>query len=954
MLPPSHLYARLLLPTCNGYPLFRPQPFDDLPAESKKRGTEIGDVGIVTSDGAFDVIFNICRAADDPCNRFGVPDDFEQVHLGPGDVELSSHYHELGSDVSNTMISKRRLDLDAGTESNVFLPLGAGAVVEISTSSKETAVLLLPDGAARADLRPKKRFRDYALKHAQRWYAFVNGDRLERMIGNGELYLVTGVDKTASWSVAAVENHAENCKISLKLKATQVGVAGAACAWEWERASASMHSGPRGLLDSDDPRTQNQTVFLRGFKVAIGKPPLNRSAKAVHIMDSTPTAILSKHKFIPFSQPSSATRSSFFWTSNSGNNSPSDSSDEDEPLESAEYFPGASKPYHPADAINNYLLDSSCATTAVTHDDEWGALLHQDDEDVPPESELVQRLLDEYDIEITSGAACLRRRNTEDPSLHKGGPGLHRPKYHQGNDSATPVRARVYNFHGEPGARLHADESVYGTVRKRTLLITLFNPLLFYAPEFHLVGLHTMYTDGLVRDRGWSEFITRLNKEWQEFTLYSTVVLNASVAFLSIPSVDQNGVASLERTPAQMSGYLSILTSIGAIIIGLLLMKQNRDRDRLTASDAAEFIFNRTHPTLGLETLAVLYSLPYAMLIWSMVSFLAAFSFMCFESSSVVIRTLIAVLGAAVAALILWCIFAAGNDSATPVYACVYNFHGEPGVRLHADKSVYGTIRKQTLLITLLNPLLFYAPDFHLVGLHTIYTDGLVRDRGWPEFITRLNKEWQEFTLYSTVVLNASVAFLSIPSVDQNGVASLEHTPAQISSYLSILTSIGAIIIELLLVRQNRDRLTASDFNRTHPTLGLETLAVLYSLPYAMLIWSMVSFLAAFSFMCFESSSVVTPALSDVLWPAVLALILWCILTAWDGDWDWLQGYPFSGTATEDVVGVPTGSKSKQRKWRDGVEPHQRAQLTYFLFSSLSLSYLYCRLPYSLLSLSLR
>ncbi|KAJ6595613.1 hypothetical protein DFH09DRAFT_1357542 [Mycena vulgaris] len=235
------------------------------------------------------------------------------------------------------------------------------------------------------------------------------------------------------------------------------------------------------------------------------------------------------------------------------------------------------------------------------------------------------------------------------------------------------------------------------------------------------------------------------------------------------------------------------------------------------------------------------------------------------------------------------------------VRARVYNFHGEPGARLHADESVYGTVRKRTLLITLLNPLLFYAPDFHLVGLHTIYTDGL-----------------------STVVLNANVAFLSIQSVDQNGVASLERTPAQISSYLSMLTSIGAIIIGLLLVKQNRDRdrLTASDaaefiFNRTHPTLGLETLAVLYSLPYAMLIWSMISFLAAFSFMCFERSSVVTRTLIAVLWTAVAALILWCIFTAWEsGDWDWLQGCPCMGTATEDVLGEPTASKSKQQKWR--------------------------------------
>ncbi|KAJ7664314.1 hypothetical protein B0H17DRAFT_301858 [Mycena rosella] len=218
------------------------------------------------------------------------------------------------------------------------------------------------------------------------------------------------------------------------------------------------------------------------------------------------------------------------------------------------------------------------------------------------------------------------------------------------------VRGRVYNFHGEPGARLNVDQSVYGTIRKRTFLITLLSPLLFYAPDFHLVSLHKIYTDKLIRHRGWAEFVTRLNDEWKEFTLSATVMLNANVAFLSIQSVDQGGFSLPDRTPAQISSYLSTLMSIGSVIIGLLLLKQNRNPDRVTAEDASQFIFRQTHPTLGLEPLAVLYAVPYSMLMWSMVSFLAAFSFMCFENSSLVTRTLVGVLWAAVAVLILWCI----------------------------------------------------------------------------------------------------------------------------------------------------------------------------------------------------------------------------------------------------------------------------------------------------------
>ncbi|KAJ7763781.1 hypothetical protein B0H16DRAFT_455555 [Mycena metata] len=368
----SRLYSRLLLPKGHGYPLFHPQPFDDLPAESLRVGTDIGDVGMVTSDGSFDVIFNICRSADDPVNRFGVPQGFEQVDLGPGDIAPRMQYHRPGSDVSNTRISKRRLDVDVGVENNVFLPLGAGAVVEISTSSKEAAVLLLPDGASRTDLRRKKKFKDYALKHAQRWYTFVNGD-LERMVDNGDLYLVTGTDKSFSWSVAAVENHSEDCKISLKLKAAQVGSAGTSCVWEWETANSFADSGPRPL-PADGERTENQTVFLRGFKVAISSSPLKKAATAISIVDSKPADILSKTGGSPFSQ----SRPGGFFRSSAGSARGGAVDDEESIDASAEYFPANPKTYHPASAINEYLLNSSpTANVAVTHDDEWVSVLNE-------------------------------------------------------------------------------------------------------------------------------------------------------------------------------------------------------------------------------------------------------------------------------------------------------------------------------------------------------------------------------------------------------------------------------------------------------------------------------------------------------------------------------------------------------------------------------------------------
>ncbi|KAJ7813211.1 hypothetical protein B0H14DRAFT_2377116, partial [Mycena olivaceomarginata] len=169
------------------------------------------------------------------------------------------------------------------------------------------------DGASRTDVRRKKKFKDYVLTHAPCWYAFVN-DELERMVDNGDLYLVTGTDKSSLWSVAAIENHSEDCKISLKLKAAQVGSAGTSCVWEWETANSFTDSGPRPL-PADGERFENQTVFLRGFKVAVRASPLKKYAKAISIVDSKPSDILSKTGGSFFSHSRSTSTGSFFRTS---------------------------------------------------------------------------------------------------------------------------------------------------------------------------------------------------------------------------------------------------------------------------------------------------------------------------------------------------------------------------------------------------------------------------------------------------------------------------------------------------------------------------------------------------------------------------------------------------------------------------------------------------------------
>jgi hypothetical protein len=103
-------YSNQLLCQGRGFPLFDPNPQRNLPAEYRRRGVVIGDVGTITSDGIFDFFFNIYLSANDPINAH-VPEDFVPLprHLAedvinqdfdPGDYVSSSSIQEINDDFS--------------------------------------------------------------------------------------------------------------------------------------------------------------------------------------------------------------------------------------------------------------------------------------------------------------------------------------------------------------------------------------------------------------------------------------------------------------------------------------------------------------------------------------------------------------------------------------------------------------------------------------------------------------------------------------------------------------------------------------------------------------------------------------------------------------------------------------------------------------------------------------
>lgn len=232
---------------------------------------------------------------------------------------------------------------------------------------------------------------------------------------------------------------------------------------------------------------------------------------------------------------------------------------------------------------------------------------------------------------------------------------------------------RFLCFHGQQSARLEREKTVYADAsQERTLLITLLSPLLFLSPEVHLRELEKLWTDEIIIERVWKSFMTKLLEEWGELILLSTVMLTANVGFLAIPGVIISDLNSnitkssdlhIFTSPAQIASCMSVEASVGSIVIGMLLVRHNRTKQKEDPEGASIYLDKNTHPIFGLEPMAIIFGLPWALLMWAMVMFSIALLLFCFRISNLPTRIFVAVASMMVAVLIGWCIRSAWESS---------------------------------------------------------------------------------------------------------------------------------------------------------------------------------------------------------------------------------------------------------------------------------------------------
>jgi len=116
----------------------------------------------------------------------------------------------------------------------------------------------------------------------------------------------------------------------------------------------------------------------------------------------------------------------------------------------------------------------------------------------------------------------------------------------------------------------------------------------------------------IVYQDSWQKHMGDIIQEWTETGLLATVLWTADMAFLAINDIS---------IPAQLGSLVSTAFALSSVITALLQTRRYRGIVGASSEEVADHLQVVEGRSLGLFPLAITYSLPYALLIWSVVFF---------------------------------------------------------------------------------------------------------------------------------------------------------------------------------------------------------------------------------------------------------------------------------------------------------------------------------------------
>ncbi|KAI0342401.1 hypothetical protein BDW22DRAFT_1429242 [Trametopsis cervina] len=131
------------------------------------------------------------------------------------------------------------------------------------------------------------------------------------------------------------------------------------------------------------------------------------------------------------------------------------------------------------------------------------------------------------------------------------------------------------------------------------------------------------------------EFVTRGGRICTTASHIGNCHSSANVGFLAIQSIN---VDSPHRTVAQIASYISSVLSLFDCLVCLVLARQYQYSQRFAIRNLGDFVDCRQYQRFVLESVAVTFSLPTALFIWSALTFFAALMIAFFWQTSLATR----------------------------------------------------------------------------------------------------------------------------------------------------------------------------------------------------------------------------------------------------------------------------------------------------------------------------
>ncbi|KAJ7227449.1 hypothetical protein GGX14DRAFT_629977 [Mycena pura] len=398
----NEMYCSQLLGRQRGYPLYVPGPQRNLPREYRTNGVAIGDVGMVTPEGIWDFFFNIFLPADDPINGNNVPNGFSPLEpYHPADV-LHLDF-EAGTYVCSSSVH--------GYHPEVNFEDFPGGDFHFNCRGPKGALLALPHGSHLEKLRNQEQMRQYAMENAESWYRYINRTRGRRM-ANGELYLITGCEKSRAGGMATFQHVSAGNDFNVVYKAfPDVNTMG--IKYRFNRGTPAQTKTFAQSSPGRHIHGLNNTIFLHGFTISLGEGLWGNLFGRAGICQTLNSPFREPPSgYIPFgSQGSIFSYSLNFLTGGGGTAGKQNSASGGEEVTVSE-LSRTPKIVHPSRIINDLVLRKVPHTTLViTHDDDWRDIF-QHDGNVLNTSDLIQHF---FEIKEENGAAYLAAKSGSSP-----------------------------------------------------------------------------------------------------------------------------------------------------------------------------------------------------------------------------------------------------------------------------------------------------------------------------------------------------------------------------------------------------------------------------------------------------------------------------------------------------------------------------------------------------------